>query len=114
MSKVLYRYEIHYTNWDGDTEICLREFPVIRETKRTYFIDRDGYTSKLRRVSKDGDEFGFNSYAYSDKQNAKDHFIRRTKKRISWLEFWTKECKRGIELIEEQPVNKSNIDRSGA
>lgn len=41
MSKVLYRYEIRYTNYDdGETDIMLLELPVIRETERTYFIQR--------------------------------------------------------------------------
>lgn len=39
MSKVLYRYEIEYKNEDGDTNIRLRQFPVIRETDKCYFID---------------------------------------------------------------------------
>lgn len=102
MSKVLYRYEIRYKNYDdGDTEITLKEFPVIRETERTYFIQRyDGLN--LRRISKDGDDFGFNAYAYTSKKNAKDHFIRRTRKRVSWFKFWIDECEKGLELIKEQ------------
>lgn len=103
MSKVLYRYEIRYTNYDdGETEIVLKELPVVRETERTYFIQRYGYGSNLRRVSKDGDDYGFNAYAYTNKKNAKDHFIRRTKKRVSWFNFWIKECEKGLELIKEQ------------
>lgn len=103
MSKLLYRYEIRYTNYDdGDTDIILIELPVIRETERTYFIERRGVGSYLKRVSKDGDEYGFNAYAYSSKKKAKDHFIRRTKKRVSWYKFWIKECEKALELAKEQ------------
>lgn len=104
MSKVLYRYEIRYKSYDNETGICLLELPVVRETERTYFIKRYIYGSNgsnFRRVSKDGDDYGYNAYAYSSKKKAKDHFIRRTKKRLSWFKFWTSECEKGLKLMEE-------------
>lgn len=97
--KNLYRYEIEYRNYDDDTQIRLREFTVIRETEHTYFIDANGYPwpKKIKRVSKNA----INTYAYDTKEKAKDHFIRRTTKRVLWYKFWIKECKKGLKLINE-------------
>lgn len=96
MSKVLYRYEIEYRSEDGDTAIHLREFPIVRETEKTYFINKFAWGFSEKRVLKDA----YNTYAYDTKEKAKQHFIRRTHKRISWFEFWVEECKKGLDLIE--------------
>ena len=82
---------------DGDTEIVLREFPIIKQTEKTYFINRYAWGGELRRVSKSA----YNGYAHRTKELAKQHFIRRTNKRISWFEFWIDECRKGLELIED-------------
>ena len=98
--KILYRYEIEYKNEDGDTAIHLREFPVIRETEYTYFIDPIiiGIPREAKkRVSKTANK----TYAYSTKEEAKKHFISRTETRIAWFEFWTEECKKALELIKK-------------
>lgn len=94
--KILYRYEIQYTSEDGGTSIRLREFPVIRETGRTYFIKNPAFYLREKRVIKDA----MMTYAYDTKEKAKEHFIRRTKTRIKWFNFWIEECERGLELIE--------------
>lgn len=98
----LYRYEIEYKNEDDDTQVILRELPILRETEHTFFIGHQYQTSevfgrKLKRVSKTA----MNTYAYDTKEKAKEHFIRRTQKRIDWFEFWMEECKKGLELIKE-------------
>lgn len=98
MSKVLYRYDIEYKSWDSDTAIHLRELPVIRETEKTFIISRYGYGSNERRILKDA----VNTYAYDNKQDAKDHFIRRNNKRIGWLNFWKEEITKALELIKEE------------
>lgn len=105
MSKLLYRYEIEYKSEDGDTSVYLRELPVIRETEKTYFINRtyyqllrQGYGEK--RVLKDA----HNTYAYNTKEKAKQHFIRRTQRRIDWFDFWKEECEKGLELIQTMEV----------
>jgi len=97
VSKLLYRYEIHYKNEDGDTEVVLREIPIMRETEKMYFISWLGYGIPERRVSKDA----HNTYAYDNKADAKAHFIRRTNKRISWYEYWKEECEKALDLIKE-------------
>lgn len=98
--KTLYRYVIEYKSIDDDTSVQLIEYPVIRETDRTYFI-RDlyagGYPPKERRVLKDA----MNTFAYDTKEKAKDHFIRRTNTRIKWFEFWIEECEKGLDLMEK-------------
>jgi hypothetical protein len=100
MSKVLYRYEIEYSNPDDpETSIRLREIPVIRETEKCYFVKRF-YWGSERRVSKDAHD----TYAYDSKESAKRHFVRRTCKRISWYEYWIKECEKGLELIEKEII----------
>jgi len=95
MSKILYRYEIQYKNWDDDTDIYLREYPVTRETEKCYFIE---YNWKERRILKDA----FNTYAFDNKEDAKNHLIRRTRKRIAWYEYWIEECKKALELVKSE------------
>lgn len=97
MNKILYRYEISYSSEDGPTSIMLREFPVIRETEKTYFI-HTFYGYREKRVPKTA----HNAYAFESKDDAKQHFIRRTNKRIGWFEYWIKECNKGLKLIEEK------------
>ena len=46
----------------------------------------------------------YNTYAYATKEKAKQHFIRRTRKRLAWFEFWTEECEKALELIEGEQV----------
>lgn len=92
---VLYRYEIEYSSEDGPTAIDLREIPIIRETEKTYFVHRH-YGYGERRILKDA----HNTYAYSSKEQAKQHFIRRTHKRIAWYEYWIEECQKALKLIQ--------------
>lgn len=94
----LYRYEIEYRSDDGDTLVRLREFPVIRETEKCFFINKSvwGVPREAKdRVRKDA----MNTYAYDTKEKAKEHFIRRTRTRIKWFRFWIEECEKGLELI---------------
>lgn len=99
--KILYRYELQYSNSDGDvTNVNLIEYKVERETWGCYFIKLPTYarfSGKLKRVSKNA----YNTFAYISKEKAKDHFIRRTRKRIAWFEYWTKECEEGLQIIEK-------------
>lgn len=100
--KILYRYEIEYTSEDNETQIRLMKLPVFRETEYTFFVGHQYQTSeafgrKLRRVSKTA----MNTYAFDTKEEARKHFIRRTKTRVRWFEFWIEECKKGLELIEK-------------
>ena len=67
----------------------------IKETDKTYFVKRF-YWGGERRILKDA----YDTYAYATKEDAKKHFIRRTNSRISWYEYWTKECEKGLKLIE--------------
>lgn len=94
----LYRYEIEYKNEDDDTQVRLRKFTVIRETEHTYFIYYPYLSSgKQKRISKTA----MNTFAYTTKEKAKEHFINRTTKRIEWFEFWMDECKKALKIIKE-------------
>lgn len=98
MSKTLYRYEIEYKSEDGDTNIRLQEYPVMRETEKTYFINNRYYGLGEKRVLKEA----YNTYAYDTKEEAKNHFLRRTNKRIAWFKFWIEECEKGLELMKKE------------
>lgn len=105
--KTLYRYEIEYKTYDNDTQIVLRELPIFRETEATYFVGHRYQTSedfggKLRKVRKNA----MNTYAYDTKEKAKEHFIRRTQRRIRWYHYWLKECETGLGLIEDPELLK--------
>lgn len=102
MNKILYRYEIEYSNSDGSyTQIRLREYPVIRETERTYFINAtsSAYNAKPERQVR---KHAINTFAFDTKKEAKEHFIRRTETRVSWYKYWIKECKKGLKLIKDE------------
>lgn len=90
----LYRYEIEYKSEDGDTNVYLRELKVVQETDKTYVV-QNYYRNK--RVYKGA----HNSYAYARKEDALQHFIRRTHKRIAWFEFWIEECQKALELAKD-------------
>lgn len=94
-AKILYRYEIGYRNADDDTSIILREYKVVRETELTYFIE---HMWRLKQVRK---EYVPNAFAHDTKEDAKEHFIRRTNTRIRWYAFWKEECEKGLELIKD-------------
>lgn len=102
--KKLYRYEIEYTSEYTETRVCLREFPIVRQTERCYFIAELDHIvvhilgRKERRVLKNA----MNTYAYDTKEKAKEHFIRRTNTRIKWFCFWKEECERALELIKNE------------
>lgn len=100
--KHLYRYETEYSSIDGDTSIYLKKFPVIRETEKCYYIRKVAWDSKESKVLKNA----HNTYAYDDEKKAKDHFIRRLSKRISWYEYWIDECKKSLDLINEGKSDK--------
>lgn len=93
----LYRYEIEYTSEDGSTNVHLMEHQVVRETEASYCI-RPHYRDKwIRKTSHNG-------WAQITKQRAKDHFIRRTSKRIQWFDFWKEECEKALEIIKNKEV----------
>lgn len=95
----LYRYEIEYKNEDGDTDVRLIKYPVIRETEYTYFIHLPTYarfSGRLKRVLKNA----YNTFAYDTKEKALEHFNRRTFRRIQWFEFWKEECEKALEIAK--------------
>lgn len=97
MIKTLYRYEIEYSNADDpETRVNLTEHPVIRETEHSYFIKRYRFGSLERRVGKNA----YNTFAYDTKEKAKEHFVRRTTKRISWFTFWIEQCEKALEIAK--------------
>lgn len=102
--KVLYRYEIEYSNADDpDTRVELRKYNVVKETDHSYFIRypypySQVFKGKLRRVSKNA----YNTFAYDSKEKAEQHFVRRTTKRISWYKYWIEQCENGLEIISNE------------
>lgn len=99
--KILYRYEISYSNVDDGTNIRLREYPVLKETKHTYWICREvvGYPTDYNKLRRRVSKSAYNTFAYDTKEKAKKHFIRRTQRRIEWFDYWKNECEKGLELI---------------
>lgn len=99
MTEKLYRYEIEYKSEDGDTNIYLRELKVLQETDKTYLVDNRFFKKRVVKGA-------YNSYAYDTKGAARQHFIRRTNKRIAWFEFWIEECKKALELIKTETTEE--------
>ena len=100
--KHLYRYEIEYSSAEGDeTRVILLRYPVIRETEHSYFIEPD-LVHRMAKKQKRVNKTARNTYAYINPEKAREHFMRRTQKRIAWYKYWTKECEKALELIEPQ------------
>ena len=104
--KNLYRYEIQYSNTDGDeTNVTLQEYQIKRETKSMYFIKYPLYqyiTNLTKRVKKDA----YNTFAYDTKEKAMKHFIRRTSRRIDWFEYWKEECEKALKIAKQLKVEE--------
>lgn len=104
--KVLYRYEIEYSNADDpDTRVDLKKYDVVKETDYSYFISypypySQVFKGKLRRVSKNA----YSTFAYDTKEKAMEHFKRRTFRRIQWFEYWKKECENALEIVSNQEL----------
>ena len=102
-----YRYEIkQYSNYgydiDGDyvpsslpptTKLELEEYNLIKETEKGYWI---GYTWFKKWVSKTSKK----RFAYPTKEEALTNFIKRTERRINYLENDLDACKIGLELAK--------------
>lgn len=107
MQDFIFRYELEYSNSDGDeTSVVLQKHKVIKETEHSYFIKKTKYPvldNKLKRVPKCKIGTGSykNRFAYASRDDALKHFINRTQKRINWYEYWTDECKKAIEIAKE-------------
>lgn len=99
-TNVLYRYEIEYNSYDGDTNVWLRECKVIAETDKTYLIEVNPWTKKRIRKS------SYNAWAHAQKDKALAHFIRRTSKRVSWYEFWVEECNKALDLAKNMEAKQ--------
>lgn len=94
----LYRYEIYYSNpEDGETTVRLREFPVIKETEYTYFI-QDPRKYRVKQVRKKNEHH--NVFAHDTKSAAAKHFIRRTRQRVRWYKYWIEECEKALKIAE--------------
>lgn len=98
--KLLYRYEIDYSNHNWPTKIELLRYPVVRETEKSYFIDVFRY--KPKRVSKTSSK----AYAFSTKEAALARFEARIAKRISWYEYWLSECRKAQSLLKKGEYEK--------
>lgn len=98
--KTIYRYEIQYSNSDGDsTNVYLIKYQVVKETEYTYFIHLPAYarfSGKLKRVLKNA----YNTFAYDTKEKAMVHFQRRTMRRIEWFDYWKEECEKALEIAK--------------
>lgn len=97
--KTIYRYEIQYKSEDGDTDVHLISYQVVKETEHSYFIELPTYArfaGKLKRVSKNA----YKTFAYDTKEKALEHFKRRTSRRIDWFEFWKEECEKALVIAD--------------
>jgi hypothetical protein len=108
--KVLFRYirkpQSQY-DWDGvlDTkliEVELREFSVVRETLKCYFIK---IGIKEKRILKDAK----NTFAYLDKEDAIRNFFRRQMTALSHAERQYKTSKAFFNLSVK--MRKESLER---
>lgn len=93
----LYRYIICYGNYEEETMVILREYPVIKETECFYFITSPTGHSKPKKIGK----WSLRSFAHDTKEKAKANFIHRAESRIAWYRYWMRECEKGLKLIED-------------
>ena len=109
--KILYRYEISYKSYDDETDVVLKEYPVLRETDFCYFInpqiigipkEAKKRVLKLEKFNNGYQQTGeyTKRFAYINKSDAKLNFIKRTQRRIAWYDFWKEECEKGLKIIK--------------
>ena len=87
------------------TELKLKTYPLLRETPQGYWISLYGLSySPKKWVSKTGRK----RFAYPTQEEALNNFIRRTEKRVKYLENDLSSAQRGLVLaIKEQEKLKS-------
>lgn len=78
----LYRYEL-WRNYDDEVKLTLREFPVVRESEASYWIQLNEYYPELQKVVRKNAR---KTYAYSTQKKALYNYIRRTTKRTQYLQ----------------------------
>lgn len=109
-----YRYElVQYSNFSGDddyysslpatTKLVVREFNLIKETPKGYWISYGAFTyyrGKGRWVSKTSKK----RYAYPTKEEALNNYIKRTERRIKYLKTDLDACESGLRLAKTQQI----------
>ena len=102
-----YRYEtVTYASGDeyfeshGITKLEIREYNLYKETPKGYWIGY-GYLGKLSSKGKWVSKTSKKRYAYPTKEEAIVNYIKRTEKRIGFLNNNLHQCKKGIELAKQ-------------
>ena len=113
--KYLYRYNGHaysHGGYDIDGEykhsyssykVLLREYGVIRETPKGFWIESDDIMLEKKFVRKEG----IKKYAAQTKEEALKDFIARRKKQISIFESRLARAKCELEISQKMTVDES-------
>jgi len=89
---VYFRYDLEYSNSEQETHLTLTAYPVFKETEKWYWV-RSLHLPETKFKKWIPKEENWNKqFAWSTPEKAMRHFIRRTKKRVSWLNYWKEQC----------------------
>lgn len=88
----LYRYSVTSWHHGAIPHVELQDYEVIRETKQGYWVHQY-FGSEKKWVSKDG----LRRFAFPTKYQAMQNFIKRTEKRVKYLEIDLQACQLGLE-----------------
>lgn len=92
--KIYYRYDMWYRNEDDVEWLICREFHIVKETEKWYWISNQTVYvpgHKYKWIPKK-DNFD-KQFARDTKEKAMKHLIRRLLHRIRWYWFRMEECK---------------------
>ena len=102
-----YRYE--YSTYDGynifalKTDITLREYDLIKETLKGYWI---GYANNRNQKVAWIAKVGKKKYAYATKEEAFTNLRLRTKRRLGFLTTQVNRCESAISAIEKYDIKE--------
>lgn len=75
---VLYRYEIERDyEWDNDSRLVLREYPVVKESEASYWIVINQWFPERKKIVRKNAR---KTFAYDTQKKALNNYIKRTRK----------------------------------
>lgn len=97
MSEVWYRYEDRWSsNGDGEVEIHLRKFEVIKHTPKGVWLDLDSWRKEKRFVLCEGRK----RFALPTKQEARVSFLARKRAEIGHLKTRLRRAELALSMAE--------------
>lgn len=92
----LYRYELAY-NYENEAELKLREYPVVRQSEHSYWIQTNQWYPEIQKIVRKNAR---KTFAYETPKKALYSYIKRTTKRVMYLQRDLTNAKKGLTRAE--------------